>query len=161
MKKNLIACFATAAALLLTAIGSNSVAAPGSNGKNRYDVEYVKSVGSGVDCVKVWSYSRNKKESVETSKKNAVHAVIFRGYSGAGASKRPLARDVNAENTYIDFFNEFFKGEYSRFVSSVGERSLVKVGKDYKIGEEVVVNTGELRRYLEGHGVIKSLNSGF
>lgn len=164
-KRLLIAVSAFIIGTLLSCASASAQKVSGVKAKNnyRYDVEYVKSVGSGVDCVKIWSYTNKKKESVDLSKRNAVHAVIFKGYSGAGASKRALARDINAEQTYADFFNEFFAegGEYGRFVANVGTRSLVKHGKDYKIGEEVTVNTAALRKYLEGHGVIKSMNSGF
>lgn len=165
MRRTTLAVFAAAVAALLLFAPEAKAEKSGVKDKNnyRYDVEYVKSVGSGVDCVMVWSYTKKKNETVELSKRNAVHAVIFKGYSGAGASKRALARDINAEETYADFFNEFFAagGEYGRFVANVGTRSLVKQGKDFKIGEEVTVNTAALRKYLEGRGIIKSMNSGF
>lgn len=126
-------------------------------------MEYVKSAGTGMSVVRVWSYTRDKKASVDLSKRNAVHAVMFKGYSGNGATKPAMVKNADAEQTFGDFFNEFFNqnGAYGRFVTSCDEREVRKVGRDYKIGETVTVNTESLRKYLESHGVVRSLNTGF
>ena len=55
-----------------------------------------ESMGVGADgkyVIRVWSYWRNANMPVEEAKKNAVHAVIFRGVpAGNGATAQPALR---------------------------------------------------------------------
>lgn len=156
-----IAMFAT----LLSGASAFAAKKSGVDKKNsyRYDVEYVKSAGTGMSLVRVWSYTNKAKEDVYLSRRNAVHAVIFKGYSGNGATKPALSRNPDAEATFSDFFNAFFQkgGEFERFVTGVSDREVHKYGKEYKIGENVTVNTDALRKYLEQKGVVRGLNTGF
>ena len=131
----------------------------------RYDIEYVKSVGTGISSIKVWSYAKKAQDAMNESRRNAVHGIIFKGYAGAGASFSPLSKSPSAMTDHADFFNNFFAdgGDYMRYVSSVQEGSdeVVKFGKEYKFGQIVNVNVKELRKALENAGVIKGLSSGF
>ena len=133
----------------------------------RYDIEYCKSAADGMVMVKVWSYSKRSDLALEQSRKNAVHGVIFRGYTGttAASSQRPLVSDPTVESTKADFFNVFFgeDGPYMRYVSTVmdGSEEVRKVGKEYKVGVVVTVNKDMLRKHLEEAGIVRGLSSGF
>lgn len=131
----------------------------------RYDLEYVKSAGSGVVNVKVWSYSKKKEVAAEQNRKNAVHGVLFKGYSGSGAVHNPLVKSATALDEHAEFFRAFFAdgGEYQRYVegSVPGTLEVVKQGKEYKVGIVVRVRTNELRKHLEQANIIRGLSSGF
>jgi hypothetical protein len=136
----------------------------------RYEIEAVQTGVQGTYLIKVWSYSKKPEVATEQSKKNAIHGVIFKGFTGiAGVpGQSPLANNVNLEDEKADFFKPFFSegGKYMKFVSSsndgaVAAEDRMKVGKEYKIGLIVAVNVAELRKDLENAGVIKSLSSGF
>lgn len=131
----------------------------------RYDIEYVKTVGTGISSIKVWSYASKAQAAMEQSRRNAVHGIIFKGYAGPGSSHSPLCKSPSAMTDHADFFANFFAdgGDYMRYVSSVQEGSdeVVKFGKEYKFGQIVNVNVKELRKALENAGIIKGLSSGF
>lgn len=137
----------------------------------RYELE-CEAVGKpGTKVVKVWSYSKKPKVAIEQAKKNAVHGIVFRGYASGGegcTAQKPLARNSNVEMEKEDYFKDFFAdgGRYLKFVSTTGEgditkQDVVKVGKEYKVGVIVVVQSSMLRKDLENAGVIKALNAGF
>lgn len=136
----------------------------------RYEIETVGSAVQGTAQVKVWSYSKNQNTAIDQAKKNAVHGVIFKGTPDNGRirGQRALTQDPNVEVEQGEFFNAFFEdgGKYLKFVSLVNNGAIapgdrVKVGKEYKIGITVQVNTLSLRKELEDAGVIRSLGSGF
>lgn len=136
----------------------------------RYETEAV-ATGEGSYIFKVWSYSKKPVVAIEQAKKNAVHAVVFRGIEGNSngiSKKKPIASNPNLEQDQKDFFDNFFAdgGKYMKFVSisndgSVAAEDRLKVGKEYKIGVVVSVNVNELRKDLETAGIIRGLNSGF
>lgn len=131
----------------------------------RYDLEYVKSAGSGVVNVKVWSYSKKKEVAAEQNRKNAVHGVLFKGHSGSGSVHNPIVKSATALSEHAEFFEAFFAdgGDYMRYVegSVSGSTETVKVGKEYKVGVVVRVRTNELRKHLEQANIIRGLSSGF
>lgn len=136
----------------------------------RYEIEAVSTGAPGTYLIKVWSYSKKPELAIEQAKKNAVHAIIFQGYTGKpGVSgQQPLSSNPNLEQEQKEFFTNFFEdgGKYMKFVSlsndgSVAAEDRLKVGKEYKIGVVVSVNVSLLRKDLEAAGIIRSLNSGF
>ena len=132
----------------------------------------IESVGVGADgtyagtyAIRVWSYYKNAKMPLEVAKRNAVHAVIFKGVpAGNGAaSQPPLKTDAVTASDSV-FFGNFFQGEYQDYINSVASGSLriLKLrAREYKIGYVVSVAKDNLRKYLEDQGVIKGLSSGF
>lgn len=138
---------------------------------NRADIPWtyeIESAGVGSDgtyALKVWSYSRTPEISLEIPKKNAVHAVIFKGIpAGNGATAQPPFITDNSVSPDDPFFTGFFSGEYARFINSVAKNSvqIIKSGKrEYKIGYAISVSKDELRKYLESQGIIKALSEGF
>lgn len=136
----------------------------------RYEIEAVQQGVQNTYLIKVWSYSKKPEVAIEQSKKNAIHGVIFKGFSGKGpvAGQPPLVSNVNLEEEKADFFKPFFGdgGKYLKFVSTstdgaVAAEDRMKIGKEYKVGVLVSVNVAELRKDLENAGIIRSLSSGF
>lgn len=130
----------------------------------RYELEYIKSAGTGLANVKVWSYSKKPHIAAEQTKKNAIHGVIFKGYAGSGATQPALVRDAAGMSTHPEFFEAFFAegGDYMRYVvNAVGTPEVMKVGKEYKVSQIIQVNTAQLRKHLEQAGIIRGLASGF
>ena len=129
----------------------------------RYDIEGVETGQQGTYLVKVYVYSKKSSVTTEEFKFAAVHGVIFRGFAGKGfGAQKPIA-NPEAQTQHADFFNAFFNnGDYAAYaqvVNPVADR--VKIGKEYKIAATVSVSKDELRKTLEGAGVIRSLNAGF
>ena len=122
-----------------------------------YEIESVGVGADGTYAIRVWSYY--------VAKRNAVHAVIFKGVpAGNGAaSQPPLKTDAVTASDSV-FFGNFFQGEYQDYINSVASGSLriLKLrAREYKIGYVVSVAKDNLRKYLEDQGVIKGLSSGF
>ncbi len=134
-----------------------------------YEIEGVSVGTQGTYLIKVWSYSKKPTVAINQAKKNAVHGVIFKGFSGKpGVPGQKALANPAIEAEKKAFFDEFFadKGNYNRYVTESGDGSVaaedrMKVGKKYKIGVVVSVNVSDLRKALEDAGVIKGLNSGF
>lgn len=130
-----------------------------------YEIESVGVGADGTYAIRVWSYYKNAKMPLEVAKRNAVHAVIFKGVpAGNGAaSQPPLKTDAVTASDSV-FFDNFFQGEYQDYINSVASGSLriLKLrAREYKIGYVVSVAKDNLRKYLEDQGVIKGLSSGF
>jgi hypothetical protein len=136
----------------------------------KYEIEAVQTGVQGTYLFKVWSYSKKPDVAIEQSKKNAIHGIIFKGFTGKTGvpGQSPLVNNVNLEEEKADFFKPFFNegGKYMKFVSlsndgAVAAEDRMKIGKEYKIGLIVAVNVAELRKDLENAGIIRSLSSGF
>jgi hypothetical protein len=137
----------------------------------RYEIEALDLGSQSVYQLKVWTYSKNPDTAIEQAKKNAVHGVIFKGFTGKTgviAGRRPLIANPAEETERADFFKPFFAngGGYQQFVSLVNNGAIapgdrLKVGKEYKIGVVVSVNVATLRSNLEAQGIIKKLGGGF
>ena len=136
----------------------------------RYEIECTGVGANGTYLIKVWSYSKKPNIAIEQAKKNAVHGIIFKGFTGqgAGCTQKPLTNNPALEQEKMLFFNDFFAdgGKYMKFVSvsndgSISPEDRLKVGKEYKIGVVISVQKDLLRKDLEAAGIIKSLDSGF
>lgn len=133
----------------------------------QYDIECAANGIHGTYVVRVWTYSKKAKSvTLEQSKRDAVHGVIFKGFAGVNGcqSQRPLIRQAGAETENADYFKMFFKdgGEYMKYAATTqGTQEVVKVGKMYKVGIVVTIAKDDLRKALEAAGVLRSLNHGF
>lgn len=136
----------------------------------RYEIEAENTATQGNYLVKVWTYARKVEDAERQTKKNAVHGVLFKGFPNKSRIKgqKPIVSDPTTVNRHKTFFDDFFKdgGEYARYVSlvhsgSVKPGDIVKIGKEYKVGYVVSVQSSELRKYLEENSIIRSLNDGF
>lgn len=135
-----------------------------------YEVECMGTGMDGTQLIKVWGYGKKPSEAVENAKKNAVHAVMFKGILNGkpGCMMRPLITEPGAEQQYQDYFTAFFKpgGKYLGFVSvsndgSIDPKDRLKVGSQFKIAVLVSVSHTSLRKELEAAGVIRALSTGF
>ncbi len=134
----------------------------------RYEIVAVGVGVQGTYLVEVWSYSKNKDVAMEQCKKNAVHGIIFKGFSGndkVRTNQKPLTSNPTVEVENAEFFKSFFDngGKYMKFVTVSTDASpdVIKVGKEYKVGVVVSVNVSELRKDLEAAGIIRGLSNGF
>ncbi len=121
----------------------------------RYEIENVGTEIKGIASVKVWTYSKEPKISVELAKRNAVHGIIFKGVSGMKAWA-----EISEEDTKKAFFDKFFAvdGDYGKYVSVSGDgetraEDRIKIGKEYKIGINVSVKVKDLRKALVAGGI--------
>lgn len=135
-----------------------------------YEIEPVSVGAQGSYLIKVWSYSKKPIVALEQAKKNAVHGIIFKGFTGIQGvpGQRPLTNNPNLEVEQAEFFKNFFAegGKYMKFVNitndgSVAAEDRLKIGKEYKIGVVVSVNVAGLRKDLEDAGMVRGLSSGF
>jgi hypothetical protein len=134
---------------------------------SNYEVECLGTGTQGSQLLKVWGYGKKPEDAVIQAKRNAVHAVIFKGITaGQGCMKRPLITDPGAEEAHSDYFDLFFApaGKYLNFVSLSGEgvQDRIKVDKKtYKVAINVSVMHTALRQELESAGIVKKLDAGF
>jgi len=134
----------------------------------RYDISCAGVGAQGTYLVKVWSYCKKSQPQVATeqSRKNAVHGIIFKGFSGATQgcpAQRALASDPTIAQQHSDFFRKFFSdgGDYMKYVLSTERVDRVKVGREYKIACVVSVAKDQLRKDLEAAGILKGISTGF
>ena len=136
----------------------------------RYEIECAGIGQDGTYLIKVWSFSKKPSIAVEHAKKNAVHGVIFKGFTGAQGctGQKPLAQSPALEQEKEEFFDNFFAqgGKWMKFVNCTSDgvpaaNDCIKVGKEYKVGIIVSVAKDALRQDLEAAGIIKGLSSGF
>ena len=133
----------------------------------RYDIECAGSGEQGTYLIKVWTYSKKANVPSDLMKKNAVHGIIFRGFSGQQGctSQKPIAQTPSVYQEKEDFFKAFFANggtflKYANITSPTPET--VKVGKnEYKVGVVISVSKDLLRKDLEAAGIIKGLGAGF
>lgn len=131
-----------------------------------YEIEGAGTAQQGYYMVKVTLVTSDKKASDDLLKKAAVHGVLFKGFSSTEhrQSQRPLAGGLAAEAEHADFYKDFFgengtAASYATVIS--GTRTLAKVGKEYRISENIMVNKEALLRHLSDAGVVRTLNSAF
>lgn len=131
----------------------------------KYDIECAGSGSQGSYLVRVWSYGKKPSIPSEEMKRNAVHGIIFKGFSGdrGCTSQKPMVKSPAIMEEKADFFSSFFAngGTCLKYADIVGTPEIIKVGKEYKVGVVVSVSKDALRKDLEGAGVIKGLSSGF
>ncbi|WP_346855101.1 hypothetical protein [uncultured Draconibacterium sp.] len=135
---------------------------------SNYEVECMGTGMDGTQLIKVWGYGKKPDKAVYQAKKNAVHAVIFKGITGGkpGCMMRPLVTKPGAEVQHSAYFETFFTdgGHYLTFVSQSGDGTLDRIkvsNKQYKVGVIVSVKHSALRSELETAGIIKKLGGGF
>lgn len=135
---------------------------------DNYEVECLGTGKNGTELFKIWGYGKKPDDAVIQAKRNAVHAIIFKGIATGiqGCSNVPLIKDINIESENAEFFKDFFDkdGEYLRYVEITGEgaEDVIKVNsKMYKISLAVSVNRDRLNSYLVQKKIIKAFGSIF
>ena len=79
----------------------------------------------GSETLRAWGRGKNRTDAIEQAKKNAVRDVLFKGVAAGSreCSVRPLVTEVNAQERYAYYFNDFFRdgGEYLKYQKQVFE----------------------------------------
>lgn len=127
-----------------------------------YEVQPLDQGAFGTILVKSFGEGRRPAEAIEVAKKNAVHAVIFKGIPGSNL-RRPLVTNPNAETQFRDYFDAFFAddGKFQRFVTvssdgSIDPKDRTRLNRNqYKIGVKMQVHHAELRRELEAANIVQ------
>ena len=135
---------------------------------SNYEVECMGTGMDGTQLIKVWGFGTKPEDAIYNAKKNAVHAVIFKGILGGkpGCMTRPLVNKPGVEEQNREYFNSFFSngGRYLKFVSQTGDGKVDRIkvsNKEYKVGVIVAVMHSELRAELEAACILKELSRGF
>ncbi|MDM1044708.1 hypothetical protein HX004_06480 [Myroides sp. 1354] len=133
-----------------------------------YEIECAGSGNTGTYLVKIWTYDKKASIAENTAKKNAVHAVLFKGFTGNKElrcqAQKPIVTDTSIQYSQSDYFNAFFGEQfYLKYVAlSSPTPEVIKTGKkQYKIGYVVTVSKDLLRSDLEKAGIIRGLSTGF
>ena len=133
-----------------------------------YEIECMGTGMDGTQLVKVWGFGTDPDQSAYQSRKNAVHAVLFKGINASkpGCMTRPIVTQPGAEELHREFFNTFFTdgGRYLQFVSLSNDGTVDRIritNREYKVGSILSVRHAALREELEAAGIIKKLGQGF
>ncbi len=135
----------------------------------RYEIECAGIGKDGYYLIKVFTYSKKKNLPMEQAKKNAVHGILFKGFSGNDQTgcytQKPICTNPNIEFEKAEFFDTFFEdgGKYMKYVTDSSDGNIdpndrMKVGKEYKVGIIVAVSKDLLRKDMEAAGIIKGLS---
>lgn len=136
------------------------------SGNYIYKTECMGVEHDGSMTLKTWGNGRNRADAVEQAKKNAVRDVIFQSIMEGKQDclKKPLITEVNAEEKYEEYFNNFFTdgGPYLNFITLKPERIGEKFSRDRKKARESVTNgllvnvlRSQLKSKLTADGIIK------
>lgn len=134
----------------------------------RYEMQpAIGQAPQGCALVIVWSYSKNPNIAMMQAGKNAVHGILFTGYSPSTDGTRlpgrdPIITDRSKEEQNAAYFAKFFDdgGEFQRYVSYVGNGvpdQVIKIGKEYKVGVVVTVLVDKLRKRMEDDGLLSAM----
>lgn len=65
------------------------------------------------ETLRAWGRGKNRTDAIEQAKKNAVRDVLFKGVVAGSreCSVRPLITEVNAQERYASYFNDFLETE--------------------------------------------------
>jgi len=128
-----------------------------------WEPTYIKSEFAGSEVFKIYSKGDDKAESIEQAKVDILKRIIFNGVKGS-PDARPIIFEVNAQQKYSSFFNEFFaeKGAYRDYVTLYRQGNLnrndkIKTGRrndQKKKGIELLVNKPELIKLLANANII-------
>jgi hypothetical protein len=125
-----------------------------------YEVTSAGVGAQGTSLVKAWGQGKKKADAIEDAKRNAIHALIFKGIPNS-SDMRPLVPTPGAEQQHRNYFDAFFaeNGTYQKFASvdadSWDKVDRISTGKGYKYGVVVVVQRDQLIRELEAAGIMK------
>tara|TARA_Y100000768_G_scaffold223039_1_gene168254 strand:+ start:1282 stop:2727 length:1446 start_codon:yes stop_codon:yes gene_type:complete len=117
--------------------------------------------------IQVTSYVPDLKLALPQAKKNAIHAVLFKGVSGNNlgcTTKDPLITDSNYQANF-DYFEDFFfnTSQYNKFSTAPSgsaessETYKVKGKKNFRVTFIISVNVDDLRKKLEFDKIIQEL----
>lgn len=117
--------------------------------------------------LQITSYVPDLRLALDQAKKDAIHAVLFKGLAGNNlgcTTKDPLITNADYENNNQYFEDFFFNStQYNKYATSptgsaeTSEVYKVKGKKNYRVTFIISVNVDELRKKLEFDKIIESL----
>ena len=131
----------------------------GVSGYYSYQTSCLGTDFDGTQVLKAFGTGKTEIEAIENAKKTAINDVLFKGIrSGKEDCRlRPLIIEVNANEKYEDYFNDFFKieGQYLEFTTISKKPILAKLFKGKKtrkldVAYEVIVKVymSNLKQHL-------------
>jgi len=135
--------------------------------KGSSQTEFVSTEIDGYITLKIWNTKKGINYKFEQARKDAIKALLISGIAGSKEeiTQPPMLRDADELIKFKAIEKAFFakNGQWEKFTrSSTVESSSTQTFTSKKIKiYQVSVSRRELRRYLEGLNIIKSLNNGF
>ncbi len=127
-----------------------------------FKTECLGSELDGTVLLRTWGKGTSKAAAIEQARKNAVKDVLFKGITDGSAecNKRPLIMEVNAQEKYEYYFNQFFAegGAYTKYVVANEKRTSRIAAKSSSLenwGVVVSVDRAALRQRLVEDNIIK------
>ena len=133
----------------------------------QYESECFESGGAGSSyLIQVTSYVGDVRLALNQAKKNAIHAVLFKGVSGNNlgcTAKEPLIKN-GVYNDNFEYFEDFFYNtrQYNQFAtlpSGSAESTEKLKRKMYKATYAISVNVDDLRKKLEYDKIIEPMGA--
>ncbi len=130
-----------------------------------YKSKIIASELDGSYTIRAWGRARYAADAYEQARKQALRDIIFNGVESSTSTVQPLKPlifEVNAEEKYETYFNEFFKygGEYTNYSSTIKQKRIgsSKFAKNEVqcIAEVTVsVDRQKLKEKLQKDGILK------
>ena len=133
----------------------------------QYESECFESGGAGSSyLIQVTSYVGDVRLALNQAKKNAIHAVLFKGVAGNDigcTAKEPLIKN-GVYNDNFEYFEDFFYNtrQYNQFAtlpSGSAESTEKLKRKMYKATYAISVNVDDLRKKLEYDKIIEPMGA--
>lgn len=162
--KTSLKCLAAIAVIILA--GITSCKSPQSvDSTYAYSSFKTQCMGSDLDgsmLVRAWGKGVNKAEAIEQARKNALRDVIFNGITDGSAdcNKKPIIMEVNADEKYEYYFNQFFAegGAYQKYAVAHEKKTSRIAAKATSLeqwGVVVSIDRASLRQRLIDDQIIK------
>ena len=116
------------------------------------ETQFMNLEGDGSITVRAFGIGRYRGDAIDQARKNAIRDVML---------SKPLIMEINAEEKYAAFLNNFFTdgGPYKEFFSREDRRRETSdkywSGKQMKIAVTIRVLRPELQQYLRDNNIIK------
>ena len=133
----------------------------------QYESKCFESGGAGSSyLIEVTSYVGDVRLALNQAKKNAIHAVLFKGVTGntlGCTAKEPLIKN-GVYNDNFEYFEDFFYNtrqynQYATVPSGTAESSEKLKRKMYRVTYAISVNVDELRKKLEYDKIIEPMGA--
>ena len=123
-----------------------------SAGVARADGYYLLRVSANVDS--------KKDIGLDVLKKCAIHGVLFRGFTGARESEKPLVDSPQKEQQHASFFQNLLEQQYANYATSLDQNyQTIKTANGYRVTGVIQVAKDQLRSLLEQEGIVASVRS--
>lgn len=143
--------FYTVLAVSALCVALNSCKSPSVGAFYTFETECVGNTMDGTVVLRAWGQGASRADAVEQAKKKAVRDVIFSGIQKGQCSFKPLVFEVNAEEKYQAYFDNFFSknGAYTEFLKMDATKMGSGVKKESQTRDSYALVVRVLRADLE------------